>query len=192
MGATKPVELSEILNASFDRLYEATRFVHEWQVVMACTFAEAFLQDVLVEGMTANPRLLASADLTIAYDAIVDAASLDALRADIYAKRARTFIDDGGPTRWSSRLSRICVSGLPKDQPLLEEAWGVRHMVVHRASIASPDFVRRHPRVKAKPGEPLLLLPLQVIEYVEGIDTFVRLVDDSFAGYIDAFVPKAV
>jgi len=173
--------LGHRLSSSFDRLSEGTTLLHEWQVVMAVTFAETFLHDVLVECAAADPTLVARSELSAAYEEVASAESLDALKLSMYSKWARSFVDDGGPRRWSERLTRMGVRNLPVDVTRLEEAWGVRHVIVHRAGVVSSDFVRRHPNFGAKPGQHVTLTPTQVIGYVELIDAFVRPIDASFA-----------
>jgi hypothetical protein len=179
-------ELSKRLNSTFDRLSEGTTFLHEWHIAMAATFAETFLHDVLVECCLVDPSLLGEADPSASYEEIVSATSLEALKANIYSKWARSFVDDGGPHRWSDRLSRMGVSALPSSVPILEEAWGIRHVIVHHAGVVSAEFVRRHPNLKATVGQRIELEPQQVIRYVQAMGAFVAPIDESFAARIAA------
>jgi hypothetical protein len=174
-------EVGERLSVTFDRLFEGTKLMHEWQIVMAITFAETFLHDVLVECAQVDPTVLGEAQPTTSFSEVSVAESLEALKHEMFSKWARSFVDDGGPTKWTRRLTVLGVRGLPTELRELEEAWGIRHSIVHRAGVVSTDFARRHPSLKGEVGEHIDLSAPQVIRYVELIDQFVLPIDASFA-----------
>lgn len=173
--------LSARLDADFNRLSQGSEFLSEWNVVMAVTFAEAFLHDVLVECSLIDSTLLGDAEPSASYIEVSSAVSLAALRHEMHSKWARSFVDVGGPRRWSDRLERMGVRDLPLPTSTLEEIWGIRHAIVHRAGVASAEFVRRHPGLDAQVGLRIALNSRQVIEYVGAIDAFVRPVDVALA-----------
>jgi hypothetical protein len=59
-----------------------------------------------------------------------------------------------GPTRWILRLQQSGGRGYSDDLAArLERIWGITHVVVHSAGIATAEFVKLHPGVVTKPGE---------------------------------------
>jgi hypothetical protein len=161
-----------------DHLKRATPFLEEWHVVASVTFLETFLQDVLSECAHADSSLLEASGQQVSYREVVTASSIEMLEAEMRSKWARGVVDDGGPTRWIKRLAGMGVVGIPDGiAQRLEEALGVRHVVVHRAGIATPDFVRRHPGFGAVVGQPLMLRAGQSRRYLAAIRAMVAPVD---------------
>src|SRR5207247_11316116 len=119
-----------------------------WQVVMLVTCVEAYLQDVLSAAARADPDLMSKSQQLAPYADIIAATSLDELANELRARWARGWLADGGPTRWISRFERMGARGYPDDLAArLERIWGIRHVVVHSAGVATPDSVQRHPGV---------------------------------------------
>ena len=117
-----------------------------WQVVMLVTCVEAYLQDLLAIAASADPRLMVESQQLAPYADVISATSLDELASELRARWARGWLSDGGPTRWISRIKRMEARGYPDGlAPRLELIWGIRHVVVHAAGIATADFVKRHP-----------------------------------------------
>ena len=142
------------LETSVDRLLLA----HRWQVVMLVTCVEAYLQDVLSAAASVDPSFMKESEQAAKYADVIAASSIEELANEMRAKWARNWIDDGGPTRWIDRLGRMGARGYPADlAPRLEPIWGIRHVVVHRAGIATADFVKRHPGVVKAVGDPVMV-----------------------------------
>ena len=125
-----------------------------WQVVILVTCVEAYLQDVLSAAASADPNLIGKSEPAAPYADVVSAPSLEVLAGNLRARWARGWLNSGGPTRWIERLLQLGARGYPDDLATrLEQIWGIRHVVVHSAGIATADFVRLHPDVAARPGE---------------------------------------
>lgn len=126
-----------------------------WLVVIVVTCVEAYLQDLLASAASISPDLISEFEkLTAPYPEVVAAVSVDELARDLRSKWARNWVANGGPTRWISRLKEMGARGyLPDLGPRLERYWGIRHVAVHAAGIATADFVRLHPGVVKAKGE---------------------------------------
>jgi len=69
----------------------------------------------------------------------------------------------------------------PQTAERMETLWGVRHVIVHSAGIATPDFVRRHADYGAQVGASIVIRLAQVQEWIESIYNFVDVTDSYFA-----------
>src|SRR6266699_389428 len=157
------------------------RLIIEWSVVMLVTFTETYLQDVLSDAASLGPDLMADSEQSATYDEVLAARSTDVLAEALRARWARNFVDKGGPTKWIERLGRMGARGYPTGlAPSMEELWGVRHVVVHRAGVVTADFVAHHPSFGAKPGvrisSPIGHIPV----WIETVSDFVRPTDAYF------------
>ncbi|HEV2149718.1 MAG TPA: hypothetical protein VGR37_20120 [Longimicrobiaceae bacterium] len=157
-------------------------FLNEWDCVMVVTFTETYLQDVLAYFAALDSRLMGDSEQSATYAEIAAAGSVEALAAELRDRWARNFVDDGGPRRWIGRLRRMGASALSEDLvPTMEELWGVRHLVVHRAGAIAHDFLRRHPQLGGTVGEQIRLAEDAVTNYVLAAWAFVESVDGYFA-----------
>lgn len=185
VGPLGPSLLAHV--ARIKDLIKLNVFVSEWYVVMQVTFAEAYLQDVLEMCARADPDVMGDSKPSATYEQIRAADSKELIEEELRLKWARSFVDDGGPARWIKRLEKMGVRDYPADlAQTLEEAWGVRHVVVHKAGVATHDFVRRHPEFGATVNEPIPLKPERVLSYVKAISQFVEVTDRSFELRISA------
>ena len=167
---------------------QALDFLAEWRSVMYVTFTEAYLQDVLATCAGIDPALMSESAQSASYIEITSAGNLQELAGELRARWARNFVDKGGPTSWIDRLQRMGARGYPAEMaPLLEELWGIRHIVVHRAGIANLDFCRRHPSFGLKPNKAIKVSKEQVEKYCKTCEEFVSLTDD----YVLARYPTA-
>lgn len=124
-----------------------------WQVVMVVTCVEAYLQDALAAAASVDPELMSKSEQRAPYADVVAATSLEVLAKDLRARWARGWLSDGGPSRWIERLTRMGARGYPNDLGhRLERVWGIRHIVVHTAGVATADLVKRHPGVVKAAG----------------------------------------
>ena len=138
------------LQPGFERLGTA----HLWQVVMLVTCVEAYLQDLLAIAASVDPKFMAESQQVAPYADVISATSLDELASELRAQWARGWVRKGGPTSWISRLEKMGARGYPDGlAPRLERIWGIRHIAVHAAGIATADFVRRYPGVVAAAGD---------------------------------------
>jgi hypothetical protein len=125
-----------------------------WQVVMLVTCVEAYLQDVLSAAASVDPDLMSKSEHVARYPDVIAASSLEALADGLRGQWARGWLSNGGPTRWIVRLEQLGARGYSKDLAArLERIWGIRHVVVHSAGIATAEFVKLHPGVVTKTGE---------------------------------------
>jgi hypothetical protein len=143
-----------------------------WMVVMFVTCVEAYLQDALCMAASADPALMSKSGQSAYYGDVLGATSLDELAADMRTRWARGWLNDGGPTRWLSRLDKMGARGYPDDlAPRLERIWGIRHVVVHAAGVATADFVKRHPI--AKRGDRLRVTNQDIQGCLQAVKDFV-------------------
>jgi hypothetical protein len=149
--------LTRSINASLnvvDEGLDRVKTMHLWQVVMLVTCVEAYLQDVFAAAAAADGELMSKSEQMATYPEILAAGSLKELASELRMRWARGWVSDGGPTRWIERLEKMGARGFPPDLAgRLERVWGLRHVIVHAAGFATPDFVRRHPGVVKAPGE---------------------------------------
>jgi hypothetical protein len=64
--------------------------------------------------------------------------------------------------------------------PRLELLWGIRHVVVHGAGIATADFIKRHPNAVATAGKRLGVGNKDVQFFLEAIKAFMEPTDQYF------------
>jgi hypothetical protein len=151
-----------------------------WQVVMLVTFVEAYLQDLLAAAASIDPDMMRESLQVAKYADIISATSLDELANDLRARWARNWSSDGGPTRWISRLKRMGAGGYPKNlASSLELIWGIRHVVVHAAGVASADFIKRHPGVPRQ-GERVRVPVGNLARFVRAVDSFLKPTEQFF------------
>ena len=148
---------------------------------MLVTCVEAYLQDVLTAAAGVDPELTSKSEQRALYADVIAATSLDALANDLRARWARGWVDDGGPSRWIERLGKMGARGYPDDLgPRLERFWGIRHVVVHAAGIATSDFVKRHPGVVKAIGNRVRVNSHDLEKFVHGVEDFVEPTDRYF------------
>src|SRR6185436_19306976 len=95
----------------------------------------------------------------------------------------RGWLNEGGPSRWIERLGKMGARGYSKDLgPRLERFWGIRHVVVHAAGVATADFVKRHPGVVKAPGNRVRVDYHDLEKFVEDVGGFVEPTDRYFLG----------
>ena len=124
-----------------------------WQVVMLVTCVEAYLQDLLALAARVDPKLMDKSQQVAPYADVISATSLDELANELRTRWARGWLSGGGPTRWISRLEAMGARGYSNElAPHLELIWGIRHVVVHTAGVATADFLKRHPGVAVAGG----------------------------------------
>jgi hypothetical protein len=125
-----------------------------WQVVMLVTCIEAYLQDLLAAAASVDPELMSKSQQVAPYADVVSATSLDELADELRRRWARGWLSDGGPARWVSRLDRMGARDYPDGlAPRLELIWGIRHVAVHSAGVATADFLKRHPGAVGAVGD---------------------------------------
>jgi hypothetical protein len=152
---------------------EGLQTITLWQVVMLVTCVEAYLQDVLTAAASVDPELMSKSEQRAPYADVIAATSLEALANDLRARWARGWLSDGGPSRWIERLGKMGARGYPNDLgPRLERFWGVRHVVVHTAGVATADFVKRHPGVVAAAGDRVRANSHDLKKFFEAIRSF--------------------
>ena len=152
-----------------------------WQVVMLVTCVEAYLQDVLTTAASVDPELMNKSEQCAQYADIIGSTSLDALANELRARWARGWLSGGGPTRWIERLKKMGARGYPSDLARrLEPIWGIRHVVVHAAGVATPDFVKRHPGMVKAAGNRVRVSNHDSAKFVKAIQEFLDPTDGFF------------
>ena len=146
-----------------------------WQVVMLVTCVEAYLQDLLAIAASVDPKLMDKSQQLAPYTDVISATSLDELASELRARWARGWLSDGGPTRWISRLKRMGARGYSDGlASSLELIWGIRHVVVHAAGVATTDFVKRHPGVAAAAGNRVRVGTGEFGEFIDSVRGFLE------------------
>ena len=64
--------------------------------------------------------------------------------------------------------------------PRLERFWGIRHVAVHAAGVATSDFVKRYPEVNAKVGDRLRPSNHDLQKFVGNIRDFIETTERFF------------
>jgi hypothetical protein len=176
------------LKTSGDRMQTITR----WQVVMMVTCIEAYLQDVLSTAASLDPELMKNSEQRAQYADVIAATSLDALADKLRARWARNWLSDGGPTRWISRFRKMGVTGYSDDlASRLERYWGIRHVVVHAAGVATPDFVKRHPGAVAAAGDRVRVSHRDLKKFFEAVWEFMGPTENFFLARYPAMIAAA-
>jgi len=152
-----------------------------WQIVMLVTCVEAYLQDVLAAAASIDPELMIKSEQSAPYADVIAATSLEALANELRAGWARNWLSNGGPTRWISRLEKMGARDYPPNLgPRLELFWGIRHVVIHAAGVATADFVKRHPGVVPAAGNRVRANHKYLQKFVEAIPEFIEPTEKFF------------
>jgi hypothetical protein len=172
-----------------DRFQTATL----WQVAMLVTCVEAYLQDLLSMAASIDSELMSKSQQLAPYTDVISATSLEELASGLRARWARGWLSDGGPTRWISRLERMGATGYPNDlAPRLELIWGIRHVVVHAAGVATADFVKRHPGIVAAAGDRVRVGNHDFGVFYEATLRFLEPTDRFFLARYPSLLPATV
>ena len=116
---------------------------------MLVTCIEAYLEDVLRLAAAADRKLMAKSTQQATYDEILRATSDPASWAIAHPVASPSTAELVG-----KRLKRMGAKGYSSDLAnRLELMWGLRHVIVHRAGIATADLVRRHPGIVTHFGD---------------------------------------
>lgn len=187
--ATKPgnTKLTRSLKR-LTRLLETLNFRMEgfhtitlWQVVMLVTCVEAYLQDVLTAAASVDPELMSKSEQRAPYADVIAATSLEVLANDLRTRWTRGWLSDGGPSRWIERLGKMGARGYPNDLgPRLERFWGIRHVIVHTAGVATADFVKRHPGVVGAAGNRVRVNFHDLKRFIQAVKGFIEPTDGFF------------
>ena len=152
-----------------------------WQVVILVTCIEAYLQDLLAAAASVDPELMSKSQQVAPYADVVSATSLDELAGELRRRWARGWLSDGGPARWVSRLHRMGARGYPVGLgPRLEFIWGIRHVAVHSAGVATADFLKRHPGAVGAVGDRVQVRSQQFGAFLDDARDFLEPTDRFF------------
>lgn len=175
-------ELSEIVLKPVQQLNEGLLILNQWIPVLLVTIVEAYLKDVRIFEAKVNPAIMESSDQSVTYGEVVRSLSINDLAEEMQSRWARNFVDDGGPARWIDKLTRMGARSYePDTAKKMEILWGLRHVIVHSAGIATPEFVRRHPEFGASIGKNVVVRLDQILEWIKVIYDFVDITDSYFA-----------
>ena len=152
-----------------------------WQVVMLVTCVEAYLQDLLAAAASVDPEFMRESKQVAPYADVLSATSLDDLANDLRRRWARGWLSDGGPTHWFSRLKKMGAKSFPIGLgPRLELIWGIRHVAVHTAGVATVDFLKRHPGAARAVGDRVQVSYRQLGAFVEAAWDFLEPTEGFF------------
>jgi hypothetical protein len=166
------------IGEEFGRLVRRHHSVIEWVPVMLVTFTEAYLQDTLAYLARFDRSLMENSNIHAKYADVLSSQTIDDLAAELRTNWARKFVDDGGPSKWLDRLQRMGAVNYQDDlDEKMEFLWGVRHVVVHAAGLATHDFVRRHPEVAASVGKRVKINAYTNSRWIDLVRDFVTVTD---------------
>jgi hypothetical protein len=155
--------------------------VHEMMPVLFVTIVEAYLKDVLIYAAGIDASLMDRTGQTLTYQDALNAKSLEEVLMEFRSKRARSFVDNGGPTTWIESLEAMGATGYrPETVTEMETLWGVRHLIVHSAGVANADFVRSHPELKAQLGKRFIVSSARIKQWSAAMFNFVDITDQYF------------
>jgi hypothetical protein len=175
-------QISDIVLKPLTQFTGGLLTIRQWIPVVLVTTVEAYLKDVRMFEARVNPTIMESSEQSAKYAEVVRSRSIEMLTEEMQSRWARNFVDDGGPVRWIDALTRMGARGYDSQASRKMEAlWGVRHVIVHSAGVATSDFVRRHPDFGVKAGESIVVRPDQLIEWISVIYHFVDATDSYFA-----------
>jgi hypothetical protein len=164
----------------------------EWVPVMLVTFTEAYLQEMLAYVAAIDDSLMSKSEQSAKYADVLQAQSIAELANDLRRRWAKGIVDDGGPRKWVKKLPQILqfpAEKYPSDlAENMEVLWGVRHVVVHAAAFATPDFVRRHPQFGVSVGERIRVTSDQAGRWLKTAAEFVRATDEPVVARTASYV----
>jgi hypothetical protein len=179
--ADKIRTITEELLKQVTELTGGVLIVYEMMPVLFVTIVEAYLKDVLIFAAGIDTSLMDRTGQTVTYQDALNAKSLEELLIELRSKWARKFVDSGGPTTWIETLEQLGARGYrPETVSQMETLWGVRHLIVHSASIVNADFVRRHPELKAQVEKRLIVNNAQIKQWSGAMYDFVDITDQYF------------
>lgn len=177
---------------TFAEWEEREASIVEWVPVMLVTFTEAYLHKVLAYVAAMDDSLMSRSDQCAKYADVLQAQSIADLAYDLRLRWAKGIVDEGGPRKWVKRLPQILqfpAEKYPGDlAENMELLWGVRHVVVHAAAFATPDFVKRHPQFGVSVGERIRVTIEQAGRWLETVAEFVRATDEPVVARAASYV----
>ena len=192
-AVTKLTRSSERYNRTLQTGRERMATATLWQVVMLVTCVEAYLQDLLAIAASVDPKLMAESQQVAPYADVISATSLDELASELRARWARGWLRKGGPTSWISRLEKMGARGYPDGlAPRLERIWGIRHVVVHAAGVATADFVKRYPGVVAAAGDRVQVGSRDFGAFIESVKGFMEPTERYFVRRYPSLLAETV
>jgi hypothetical protein len=150
-------DLRPALDSVIERInahYSGRKVVVEWLPVMMVTTVEAYLLDVLAYAAGIDPSLMERSEQSVSYAELTTASSLEEVMTELRYRWAKNFIEKGGPYSWIARLTKMGARTYrPETAQEMEMLWGIRHLIVHTAGVATADFTRRYPHLGIQVGE---------------------------------------
>ena len=174
--------ISDTLLKPMKQFTEGFLTVREWIPVLLVTTVETYLEDVLIYAAKVDPAIMESSRPTVPYVEVIRARSLEELKTILPPRWARNnFVNDGGPDSWIKKLTKMGARGYrPETANEMETLWGVRHLIVHSRSVATPAFARQHPEIRIKVGENISIRSDQLTAWVKVVYHFVDVTDFYF------------
>jgi hypothetical protein len=134
--------------------FQAHPFMYDWMLVMMVTFAEAYLQNVLVLLETSYPAWMGTKEKLVSGRDVLKSEGLDpekqwrALMTIIRQRWAEHFLRNP-PTQWIARLEKFGATGYQAGLgEQMATIWNRRHAIVHSVEVIqtqSDDLLRSGP-----------------------------------------------
>ena len=181
-GAELSRQLSNVALEPLEEFASGFSTLRQWIPVILVTTVEAYLKDVRMFEAKVNPAIMQSSEQAVTYGEVLRARSTEDLAEEMQSRWAMNFVDDGGPTRWIDRLTRMGARTYDSQTAkTMEILWGVRHVIVHSAGLVTLDFVRRHPEFGATVGKDIVITLDQIKKWSGVAHHFVDVTDLYFA-----------
>ncbi len=166
---------------TFATRVERFQVINQWQIVALVTCVEAYLQDFLAAAAAVDSELMAKSEQRATYSDIIEATALDVLGGALRTRWARNWLSEGGPPLWIRKLEKMGARGYgPTLGRRLELFWGIRHLAVHSAGVATVDFVKRHPGVVKAVGDRVKVNNNYFKSFVVAVREFMKPTEEYF------------
>ena len=155
--------------------------IHEFLPVLMVAITEAYLKDVLVYAAGIDPTLMKRSEQSALYNDLLNATSLEDAKEQLRRKWARSFTDSRGPAAWIKSLEKMGAHGYRTETSgAMEALWGVRHLIIHSASLVTHEFARRHPNFQIAVGSRFIANKNHLSQWYGAVLDFVEVIDRYF------------
>jgi hypothetical protein len=175
---TNPAAVKRVLSDMLDAL-NGVLANHEFLPVLMVAITEAYLKDVLVYAAGIDPTLMERSEQSALYNDLLNATSLEDAKEQLRRKWARSFTYGRGPAAWIKSLQKMGAHGYRTETSgAMEALWGVRHLIIHSASLVTPEFARRHSNFQIAVGSRFVASKNHLSQWYGAVLDFVKLLLD--------------
>jgi hypothetical protein len=181
VDARSPKDLVKRVASNTSEFAGGVRAILEFLPVLMVAITEAYLKDVLVYAAGMDPTLMERSEQSALYNDLLNATSLEDAKEQLRHKWARSFTDSRGPAAWIKSLQKMGARGYRTETSgAMEALWGVRHLIIHSASLVTHEFVRRHPNFQIAVGSRFIVNKNHLSQWYGAVLDFVEVTDRYF------------